>query len=285
MHVATDQAEKIKVDVRVQHPLALAGLRAALSPCDDMLVVDDEGVVPRLTDVDVTVVEVSRRLPAFLCDESNAGDCHAQDVVAVISDFAEPVILDAIHAGVRAFVSGSAADRELPVAVRLIASGGAYLSPNYAGLLFDWLATQLPLDLTCLRRAAAALTDREREVLRYLGQGCTNARIARELYISETTVRSHVYHILTKLGLNTRTEAVLFGYQFRLGDVPSNGDTPDEGVPIAGKRPMWRHGVAERFPLGIAPSMTPEEARDTPANVIRRRRRRGRDGPPASNGR
>lgn len=255
MRLAEDQAGKIKVDVRAQHPLALAGLRAVLSPCDDMVIVDEDGVVPRLTDIDVTVVEVSRKLPAFLCEHGAAGDCQAQGVVAVMSDPAEPIILDAIHAGIRAFVSGTAADRELPLAVRLIASGGAFLSPHYANLLFDWLAKQLPLDLARLRQAAAGLTEREREVLHYLGQGCTNARIARQLYISETTVRSHVYHTLNKLGLNTRTEAVLFGYQFRLGTVLGDGGPAQEDKPDDAWGRAWPRRLGNGLHLGILPDM------------------------------
>jgi len=221
---STTEQEAVTVDVRVEHPLVRAGLRAALQPHPDIMLVNEtgDGRLRRPAGpvrADVTVVEVdSRHLagPAPAGPVRAGGDVLARSFVAVASLHAEAPMLSAIRAGVRGFVSENAADQELPEAVRAIASGGAFMSPDCAICLFDWLADQLPGDLSRLRLAGEVLSERERDVLRLLGRGDSNAGIARRLVISETTVRSHVYHILTKLNLRTRTEAVLLGYQFRM---------------------------------------------------------------------
>ncbi|GAB2605728.1 helix-turn-helix transcriptional regulator [Kribbella endophytica] len=138
-------------------------------------------------------------------------------LVAIAGAVPHHVVLGAIRQGCRAIVSDVAVDSELAPAVRAVAGGGVFLSPMMAGPLLDWLAAQLPVDPAPLLHAKVMLTEREQEVLKELGAGRTNAGIAGTLVISEATVRTHVYRIQTKLGLHSRTEAVLLGYQFRLG--------------------------------------------------------------------
>lgn len=136
-------------------------------------------------------------------------------VVLLVPPEDETGFMCGIKAGVRAMVSPSLACDLLGAAVTGVARGEVVLSPDLMAILLDWFATRLP-DGTPLRpeSAIADLTRREREVLELLGDGRSNAEIAHLLGIQETTVRSHTYHIATKLRLRNRTQAVLLGYQY-----------------------------------------------------------------------
>jgi DNA-binding NarL/FixJ family response regulator len=176
---------------------------------------------------DVAVVEAVPALLDWLASGRSRGDQHRpngrlrpEHVVSVVGAGSRATMLGAIGAGVRGFATDQHVDRELPVAVRAVAKRRAFVSPDLAGGLLDWLAGQLPDDPTRFDRALNDLSEREREILGLLGDGGSNAEIARRLVISETTVRTHVYHIMSKLKLANRTQAVLFGYQFRLNFGP-----------------------------------------------------------------
>jgi DNA-binding NarL/FixJ family response regulator len=119
-----------------------------------------------------------------------------------------------VRAGVRGFVDQHSAGTDLARAVVAMAQSEVFMSPTLAGRLLDWTASRLPRRLAKLTR----LSLREREVLSLLGRGESNLDIARRLRIREATVRSHVYHILTKLDLKSRTEAALLGYQHGFSD-------------------------------------------------------------------
>lgn len=79
--------------------------------------------------------------------------------------------------------------------------------------LLDRFATVLPSTNTESAQELAHLTEREREVLRLMSRGMSNAEIAGELYVSETTVKTHVGNVLAKLGLRDRVQAVVFAYE------------------------------------------------------------------------
>ncbi len=134
----------------------------------------------------------------------------------VISDSPGDTLLNAIKQGVRGIVAESMVEEDLVRAVRATALDNAFVSDVTARYLLDSLAVRLPEHTSEVRKALDRLSHRERQVLRLLGEARANADIASTLRISEATVRSHIYHILTKLDLETRTEAVLFGHQFTL---------------------------------------------------------------------
>ncbi|ADB33163.1 transcriptional regulator, LuxR family [Kribbella flavida DSM 17836] len=177
----------------------------------DLMCGDETGRSP----ADMTVVTGDPSVLGKLHHSAGADVSHP--VVAIAGAVPHHVVLGAIRQGCRAIVSDVAVDIELAQAVRAVAGGGVFLSPMMAGPLLDWLAAQLPIDQAPLLDAKLLLTGREQEVLKLLGAGRTNAGIAGVLVISEATVRTHVYRIQTKLGLQSRTEAVILGYQFRLG--------------------------------------------------------------------
>ncbi|CAM3366672.1 response regulator transcription factor [Kibdelosporangium persicum] len=201
----------------------MAGLRNILLGDAGIQIIEQPGDIAdvilrgRPSCADVAIVQSEPKVLKYLRSAS-AGHAVAATypIVVVTGPLFEHAVLGAISGGIRGFVSDRAVDEELVPAVRCLAEGRAFLSPRITNGLLDWLAGQLPADPTRFSRANKVLTEREREVLIELGLGHSNAQIAERFVISQTTVRSHVYHILTKLGLPNRTQAVLFGYQYQL---------------------------------------------------------------------
>jgi DNA-binding NarL/FixJ family response regulator len=119
-------------------------------------------------------------------------------------------VYEALRAGASGFVLKDDPAEQLIAAVRTVAAGNALLSPA--------ITKRVIRQFTRIRRPAppkelGELTEREREILRLIATGLSNAEIGRELYISETTVKTHVTHILQKLGLRDRVQAVVLAYQ------------------------------------------------------------------------
>ncbi len=126
---------------------------------------------------------------------------------------------EALRAGASGFVLKDATPDELVHAVRVVASGEALLSPAVTSRLIARVLPALtPPDPESSRRrnALAQLTDREREVLLLLARGQSNAEIGESLFISETTVKTHISHVLSKLGLRDRVQAVVASYELGL---------------------------------------------------------------------
>ena len=97
-------------------------------------------------------------------------------------------------------------------AVRTVAAGGGLLDPAVTVRVIETFASTPPLR-TRRGERLDALTEREREVLRLIGRGLSNAEIAAELYLGETTVKTHVSNVLAKLGLRDRVQAVVAAYE------------------------------------------------------------------------
>lgn len=121
-------------------------------------------------------------------------------------------VIEAIRAGASGFLLKDVRPDELVHAIRVVAGGDALLAPSVTRRLLDAFAGSLPP----LRRERAsmlkALTDAERKVLTLVGKGLSNQEIARELFVADTTVRTHIRHILDKLDLRDRVQAVVLAY-------------------------------------------------------------------------
>jgi DNA-binding NarL/FixJ family response regulator len=127
----------------------------------------------------------------------------------------DDVLWGALEAGAAGFVLKEASAEQLIEATRTVANGGAWLDPAVLPrVLAAYRATVLPR----LRQAAKAdlLTDRELEVLRGMATGATNAEIARQLYVSEATVKTHVGSVFAKLAVRDRAGAIVYAYQHGL---------------------------------------------------------------------
>ncbi|MBK9474696.1 MAG: response regulator transcription factor [Tetrasphaera sp.] len=148
-------------------------------------------------------IEVTRRL---------AGP-HVADpmAVVVITTFdLDEYVLGALRAGARGFLLKDAGPDLLVQAVHAAASGDALIAPNVTRRLLATLVDQAPQSAT---QPIDPLTEREEEVLALLARGRTNAEIAAELFISLSTVKTHIASVMAKLGVRNRVEIAMWAYQ------------------------------------------------------------------------
>jgi two-component system, NarL family, response regulator LiaR len=134
---------------------------------------------------------------------------HAR-VVVLTSFLEDERLLPALRAGAAGYLLKNVEPRELAQSIRLAAAGEAMIDPAVAARLVDALSEERPAEHT-------ELTPREQEVLDLIGRGYANKRIALELGIAEKTVKTHVTHVLAKLGVSDRTQAALYAARLRSG--------------------------------------------------------------------
>jgi DNA-binding NarL/FixJ family response regulator len=146
----------------------------------------------------------------LLCaGDSSRADCPR---VIILTTFdLDDYVYDAIRAGASGFLLKDTPPDELAEAIRVVARGDALLSPSITRKLLEEF-TKTPSARTSMP-AMDQLTERELDVLRELARGLSNTEIAEELYVSETTVKTHISHILTKLQLRDRVQAVVAAYE------------------------------------------------------------------------
>jgi DNA-binding NarL/FixJ family response regulator len=121
-------------------------------------------------------------------------------------------VFDALAAGASAFLLKHAPPEELVNAIRVVAAGDALLAPSVTRRLIEEFGRRSPPPLRA-PAALSGLTERELDVLRLLARGLTNAEIAAQLHVGETTVKTHVAHVLGKLDLRDRVQAVILAYE------------------------------------------------------------------------
>ncbi|MGW5363793.1 response regulator [Actinopolymorpha pittospori] len=139
--------------------------------------------------------------------------------VVMLTTFGEDAyVARALAAGANGFLLKSGDPRELVSAVRAVADGAAYLSPTVARQVIKQLSGTPFSRGEQARAQLAQLSDREREVLALLGQGMSNAEIARSLHLVEGTVKSHVSAILARLDAKNRVQAAILAYEAGLVD-------------------------------------------------------------------
>ena len=133
--------------------------------------------------------------------------------VLVLTTFdLDDYVYEALRAGASGFLLKDASAGELAAAVRVVASGDALLAPGVTRRLIAEFA-RLGAPRTASRKNVEDLTERETEVLALVARGMSNAEIAAHLVVAEQTVKTHIGHLLAKLGLRDRVQAVILAYE------------------------------------------------------------------------
>lgn len=196
-------------------PLFQAGLSAALEQAGFSVagVASDaeQGLhIARSTQPDVVVLDVKMpgRSGVEILKEMSAAAPDSRVVLLTSSESVEDM-LTGIKAGARGFIVKDTPMESLVKALSDVANGGAAVSPMMGGKLFDAMQQLLRTrDVVVARRPT--LTGREVEILEHVANGETSRQIGERLFISENTVKNHVRNILDKLGLHSRSEAVVY---------------------------------------------------------------------------
>jgi DNA-binding NarL/FixJ family response regulator len=136
--------------------------------------------------------------------------------VLVLTTFGlDEYVFDALRAGASGFLLKDTPRRQLVEAVHVVAEGEALLAPSVTRRLIEEFATR-PDRTARDDQSVSELTAREREALELVARGMTNAEIAATMFVGEATVKTHVSHVLMKLGLRDRVQAVIFAYEHGL---------------------------------------------------------------------
>jgi DNA-binding NarL/FixJ family response regulator len=218
----------IRVLVVDDHPLIRQGFRMILSAQPDLEVVGEASdgnealsvvgsLAPDVVLMDVRMagmdgIEATRQIRA-------ARDAEEGPRVLILTTFGlDEYVVDALRAGASGFLLKDATPEDLVHAVRVVASGEALLSPAVTSRLIARVLPSLQAtpDVADRLGALAQLTERERDVLLLVARGQSNAEISESLIISEATVKTHVSHLLAKLGLRDRVQAVVAAYELGL---------------------------------------------------------------------
>ena len=207
----------IRVLVTDDQSMVRAGFRMLLADEADIEVVAEASngkeAVEKAARFDPTVVLMDIRMPELDGLEATrrilAANPDARVLVLTTFDLDE-YVYEALRAGASGFVLKDDPPEQLIAAVRTVASGDALLSPAVTKRVIGAF-TRMPRPTP--PRELDDLSAREREVFRLVARGLSNAQIGKELFIGETTVKTHVTHILSKLGLHDRVQAVVLAYQ------------------------------------------------------------------------
>jgi DNA-binding NarL/FixJ family response regulator len=221
----------IRVLVADDQAMVRAGFRLLLQDEEGIDVVaeavDGLDAVEKAARCRPTVVLMDIRMPrldGLLATRRILATQPAPRVLILTTFDLDEYIYEALSAGASGFVLKDDPPEQLILAIRTVAGGEALLSPAVTSrVIATFTRTSRPVPPPALDQ----LTGREREVLLLLARGLSNAEIGRELYISDTTVKTHVTRVLQKLDLRDRVQAVVLAYRCGLVDAPASGTRRD----------------------------------------------------------
>jgi DNA-binding NarL/FixJ family response regulator len=209
----------IDVVIADDQGMVRAGFRSLLESEHDLRVVGEAENGERAIDVvrrlrpDVVLMDIRMPVLDGIAATRRLVDEGASARVLVLTTFdLDEYVFEALRAGASGFLLKDAPAEELVSAIRVVASGDALLAPGVTRRVVDAFVMRPEPD-PLLRHALDTLTPREREVLELIARGRSNADIARELYVTEATAKTHVSNVLGKLDLRDRVQAVIFAYE------------------------------------------------------------------------
>jgi DNA-binding NarL/FixJ family response regulator len=218
--------EPIRVLVVDDHALFRRGLEMVLGQEPDIEVVGEaadgaEAVAKAsalLPDIVLMDVRMPRRSGIEACTAIKDVVPSAKIVMLTISD-EEADLYEAIKAGASGYLLKEISIDEVASAIRAVAGGQSLISPSMASKLLSEFATMIKKTDERHQVPAPRLTERELEVLKLVARGLNNRDIAKELFISENTVKNHIRNILEKLQLHSRMEAVVYAVREKLLEI------------------------------------------------------------------
>jgi DNA-binding NarL/FixJ family response regulator len=225
----------ITVLVADDQSMVRAGFRMLLSGEEDIEVVaearDGLEAVEKTARFRPTVVLMDIRMPELDGLEATrrilGADPAARVLILTTFDLDE-YVYEALRAGASGFVLKDDPPEQLIAAIRTVAAGDALLSPTVTKRVIKQFARAPRPEPP---KQFDELSEREREVFRLIARGLSNAEIGQELYISDTTVKTHITHILQKLGLRDRVQAVVLAYQTGLFEADGARPPPSRSRP------------------------------------------------------
>ncbi len=220
-----NDSARIRVLIVDDHSVVRMGLKMFFDHQDDIEVVGEaadgsEGVaMARRLEPDVVLMDL---LMPTMDGVTAIGRIKAEqpetEIVTMTSFIEEEKVTSALEAGASGYVLKDAEAEEVAAAVRAAYAGEVHLDPAVARLL----AQRVRAKKSGEGEPGEPLTDREKDVIRLLGQGMSNKEIGTALFITERTARTYVSNILGKLGLASRTQAALYAVEHKLVDAPKS---------------------------------------------------------------
>jgi DNA-binding NarL/FixJ family response regulator len=187
------------IEVVAEASNGLEGVLAARETKPDVVLMDI-----RMPEVDG--LEATRRL-------LDGADDRTPKVLILTTFDLDEYVYEALRAGASGFMLKDTPPERLVEAIRVVAGGDALLSPTITRRVIEEFVRRPPASVRTPPAEVGELTTRELEMLGYIARGLSNAEIAKEAFVSETTVKTHVARILMKLGLRDRVQAVVFAYE------------------------------------------------------------------------
>ena len=212
---------QVKVLIVDDQSLVRAGFRMILDAEPDVDVIgeasDGREAVELVAKITPDVILMDIRMPNLDGLEATRrileGRTEGPRVLMLTTFDLDEYVYEALRAGASGFLLKDTPPEQLVDAIHVVANGDALLSPAITKRVIEEFVRRPPASIATTPPELQELTARELEVLGSIARGSSNAEIAKELFVSETTVKTHVTHILQKLGLRDRVQAVVLVYQ------------------------------------------------------------------------
>ncbi len=206
----------IRVALADDQAMVRAGFRMIVESQTDMVfageAADGQQAIELVRRERPDVILMDVRMPRVDGIEATRQVSRQTRVVILTTYELDEYVFDALAAGASAFLLKAAPPEDLIRAIRVVASGDALLAPSVTRRLIEEFARR-PEPAARSAKRLEGLTERELEVLKQVARGQTNAEIAARLHVAETTVKTHVAHLLDKLELRDRVQAVILAYE------------------------------------------------------------------------